>query len=44
MIGKTPIWVGVPASNPAAESVMPFGKVLAVANVVVPMPPDCVNV
>ena len=41
VIGNVPVWVGVPARTPAAESVMPVGNVLTVLNVVVPTPPDC---
>ena len=39
--GKPPVTVGVPSSTPAVESVMPFGSVLAVLKVIVPMPPVC---
>ena len=41
VIGKLPVCVGVPASTPAEESVMPFGRALVVLKVVVPVPPDC---
>ena len=44
VIGKAPSCVGVPERTPAVESVMPVGKVLAVVKLVVPMPPDWVNV
>ena len=45
MIAKEPVCVGVPESVPLAASVRPAGsEPLASENVVVPMPPLCVNV
>ena len=44
VIGNVPVWVGVPLSTPAVEKVNPVGNVLAVLNVVVPIPPDWVKV
>jgi hypothetical protein len=44
VIGKLPVCVGVPLSTPADDKVKLVGKVLAVLNVVVPMPPLCVKV
>lgn len=43
VMGKLPDWVGVPESV-APENVNPVGSVPVNANVVVPMPPVCVNV
>lgn len=42
VIGKLPRWVGVPESV-APEKFSPVGSVPVNANVVVPMPPLCVN-
>ena len=44
VIGNAPSCVGVPERTPAAESVIPLGKALAVVKFVVPMPPDWVKV
>mgnify|MGYP000114839669 CR=1 FL=1 len=44
VIGNVPVWVVVPLSTPAVESVNPLGSVLAVENVTVPNPSVCVNV
>ncbi len=41
--GKLPVCVGVPASKPAEDRVIPVGRVLAVLNVVAPMPSACVK-
>ncbi len=43
VIGKLPVCVGVPESI-APEKLNPVGSVPVKANVVVPMPPVCVNV
>ena len=43
-MGKEPFCNGVPDNTPAGESVMPLGSALIVLKLVVPMPPDCVNV
>src|SRR5205807_6155170 len=42
-MGKEPACVGVPARSPALLKVIPTGSVLAVENVVVPMPPLWLN-
>src|SRR5207248_1565854 len=42
-MGNVPLWVGVPASSPLVERVMPFGSVLAVVNVAPPSAPVCEN-
>jgi len=44
VIGNVPICVGVPPSTPAADSVKPVGKVLAVVNVYEGVPPPAVKV
>src|SRR3954451_19451155 len=45
VIGKLPVCVGVPDRTPLLASVRPVGNVpLASEDVVVPMPPLCVNV
>ena len=43
VIGKLPVTVGVPERVPPDTSVSPFGSVDAVANVTVPIPPECVK-
>ena len=43
VMGKLPGCVGVPESTPP-ENVRPFGNVPVKLNVVVPIPPVCVNV
>ena len=43
-IGNVPVTVGVPLNTPAEDKMIPFGNALTVLNVVVPMPPVCVNV
>src|SRR5207248_388886 len=44
LIGKLPIWVGVPQRVPLADSVRPVGSVLAVVKVVAPTAPVCVKI
>jgi hypothetical protein len=43
-IGNVPNWVGVPESTPAADNVIPDGRVLVVPNVAFPTAFVCVNV
>ena len=42
-IGNEPFALGIPASVPFVASERPAGSELAVVNVMVPMPPVCVN-
>ena len=44
VIGNVPNWVGVPESTPAADNVMPVGRVLVVVKVALPTAFVCVNV
>ena len=44
VIGNVPNWVGVPESTPAADNVMPVGRVLVVVKVALPTAFVCVKV
>src|SRR5205085_2608404 len=43
VMGKLPVWVGVPDRTPP-ENVIPVGSVPVFVNVIAPTPPVCVNV